>query len=316
MKTILPLLLLACCSRSAATAQTTDNGRPAPPFEVALLDDSIVNSARFDGEVIFLPVLRATLPNNPAIACARSIGLLNMINKEIIARFPDEQDLVVLPVFTRYASKQEITRLRARYRLAFPIALDKNKHVATRLAGDDAIHLFVIDRQGNVTEIPHERETTPQERARYKATTGQTLPPTRLSLEEAARTIEDALAAPPSGGILFQSLTLAEALAAAREENKLVLVYCYLPWYASAQHLLNRVFTRRAIGDYCNDRFVCVKFDMEEGEGVRLQERFRLSLTEPTTLFLTPDGAEIYRNVGSSPHREWLATISEAIKEE
>ncbi|MDR0765935.1 MAG: thioredoxin family protein [Odoribacteraceae bacterium] len=296
-------------------AQALVDGQQAPAFEVTLLDDSIARSSDIDGEVVFLALLRTTLPSQPKIACAQSIGLLNLIDKEILARFPGEEDLVVLPVFTRRAGKQEIIRLRDKYRLAFPIGLDRGGKVFSRFAGDDEIHLFVIDRQGKIAEVPYTRAFTNEERARYKSSTGKNLPPSRLSLEEAARVIEDALAVVPSGGIDFRPLTFAEALALARKENKRVLVNCYVPWYAPCQYLLKRVFTRRVAGEYCNARFVCVKFDMEEREGARLQKRFDLSLTEPTTLLLEPDGTVLYRHTGSAPVAEWLAGIAGSVNE-
>jgi peroxiredoxin len=313
MKALLSLLFLSCITWNVAAQKLVDGQLPA--FEVQLLDDSIVRSADLDGQVVLLALVRATQPANPKIPCSYSIGLLNLINKEIIDRFPGEKDLLVLPVFARAATRQEVARLRSRYRLDFPVGMDRGGKIASLLAGDNDVHVFVIDREGTIREVPYQRAFTDEERARYKASTGKNPPPTRLSLEAAARVIEDALAVVPAGGIDFQPLTLTDALAIARAGDKQVLAACYLPWYASCQYMFKHVFTRRLVGEYCNARFVCVKFDMEEGDGARLQKRLKLSLTEPTTLLLGPDGKVIYQATGRAPADEWLAGIAGAINE-
>jgi peroxiredoxin len=296
-----------------AVAQRTVDGQALPAFEIPLLNDSIVDSREFDGEVILLAFARTVLPARPDIACARSIGLLGLLEKEIITRFAGEEDLVVLPVIMHYKSLQEVTRFRDKYRLHFPMGLDKEKRVLSLFTGDDAPCLFVIDREGKITAHPITKEFSDDERARYKANTGKTLPASRVSLEPAARAIEEALAVVPAEKIAFRPLTLAGALERAREEGKPVLATCYLPWYDSCQYLLKRVFTRERVGAYCNARFVCVKFDMEEPEGARLQKRLDLPLTEPTTLLLAPDGSILHRVTGSAPAREWLAEIAKGV---
>jgi peroxiredoxin len=310
------LFFILLCSPFGAVAQEIAGGQEAPAFEITLLDDTIVNSRAFEGQVVFLAFVRTVLPANPAIACARSIGVLSLIDKELISRFREEEDLVILPIVMHYRSKQEVVNFKNRYRFNFPMGVDENKKVASRFISDGAIHLFVIDREGKVTEVPDTRESTAEEREAYKASTGKRLPLSRISLEPAVTKIEEALAVVPRGGIDFQPLSLAGALERARAEGKLVLVNCYLPWYASSQHLLKKVFTRKSVGNYCNARFVCVKFDMEEEEGKRLQKRFDLPLTELTTLVLDPNGKVIYRmSSGSGTSAdEWLAGIANSVE--
>ena len=69
-------------------------------------------------------------------------------------------------------------------------------------------------------------------------------------------------------GVNFQNLTYAEALEKAKAENKLVFMDCYTSWCGPCKMMTNEVFPQKEAGDYFNPLFVCVKFDMEKGEGV------------------------------------------------
>ena len=68
-------------------------------------------------------------------------------------------------------------------------------------------------------------------------------------------------------GVQFQELTFQEALNKAKAENKLVFVDCYTSWCGPCKYMLNNVFVLPEVGEFFNEHFVNVKYDMEQGEG-------------------------------------------------
>ena len=105
---------------------------------------------------------------------------------------------------------------------------------------------------------------------------------------------EDTLA---TEGTNFRDLSFDEALAAARAEGKLLFVDCYTTWCGPCKNMAEKVFPQKAAGDYFNPRFVCVKYDMEQGEGVELAKRWEVH-AYPTFLIIRPDGSIHHRMVG------------------
>ena len=74
-------------------------------------------------------------------------------------------------------------------------------------------------------------------------------------------------------GVDFQHLTFDEALAKAKAEKKLVFVDCYTTWCGPCKMMTTKIFPMKEAGEFFNPRFVCVKFDMEQGEGIEKQIR-------------------------------------------
>ena len=68
----------------------------------------------------------------------------------------------------------------------------------------------------------------------------------------------------------FEELTLEKALEKSKKENKLVFVDTYTSWCMPCKYMANTIFPKKEMGDYLNERFVCVKFNTEEGEGAEI----------------------------------------------
>ena len=75
-------------------------------------------------------------------------------------------------------------------------------------------------------------------------------------------------------GVEFRDLTFGQALEQARTENKLVFMDCYTSWCGPCKNMLKNVFTLPEAGEFMNAHFVCVKYDMEKGEGIGLKKQF------------------------------------------
>ena len=71
-----------------------------------------------------------------------------------------------------------------------------------------------------------------------------------------------AMALSLSAQINFREGGFAEALEAAKSENKLVFMDCYTSWCGPCKNMLNNVFTLSEAGEFMNAAFFCVKFDI------------------------------------------------------
>ena len=109
-------------------------------------------------------------------------------------------------------------------------------------------------------------------------------------------------------------MTFKEALAAAKKEGKLVFVDCYTSWCGPCRDMAEKVFPQKEAGDYFNPRFVCVKYDMEKGEGEELAKRFEVR-AYPTFLIVRPDGTAQHKIVGGSDLKAFIAQVEEGLDE-
>lgn len=126
---------------------------------------------------------------------------------------------------------------------------------------------------------------------------------------ESLRSLAAGLGAEGSG-IDFWEGSFAEALARAEKEGKNVFLDCYTSWCGPCRMMATKVFTRADVGEYFNKHFVCIKVDMEQGEGPALAKRYEVK-AYPTMLFLNPNG-DVLNTVRGSRSAEML--IEEAQK--
>ena len=74
--------------------------------------------------------------------------------------------------------------------------------------------------------------------------------------------------------IEFQDITFDEALKASRTENKPIFMDCYAVWCGPCKWMSANIFTNNAVADYYNENYICVKFDMEKGEGIDIAKKY------------------------------------------
>ena len=111
-------------------------------------------------------------------------------------------------------------------------------------------------------------------------------------------------------GVEFRNISFAEALKAAKAENKTVFMDCYTSWCGPCKMMANDIFPQEKVGKYMNERFVCVKYDMEKGEGVELQKRYKNEISAyPTFLVINAEGKIVHRFVGSRNADELLQEL-------
>ena len=114
----------------------------------------------------------------------------------------------------------------------------------------------------------------------------------------------------------FEELTLAKALEKAKVENKLVFIDTYTSWCMPCKYMANTIFSKPEMGAYLNPRFVCVKYNTEEGEGAEIMKRYEISAF-PTFLILNTEGEVQHKIVGGSETAEDLIKrVAEGLDED
>ena len=100
-----------------------------------------------------------------------------------------------------------------------------------------------------------------------------------------------------SQGIEFVKGGLTEAMELAKLEGKLVFVDAYTTWCGPCKRMAKNVFTHTDVGAFYNANFVNLKLDMERGEGMQFQRKYRVTAF-PTLLFIDASGKLVHRKVG------------------
>ena len=76
--------------------------------------------------------------------------------------------------------------------------------------------------------------------------------------------------------IEFRDLTWAETVEASKTENKPIFMDCFAVWCGPCKWMSANIFTNDDVADYYNKNYICVKFDMEKGEGKDLARKFSI----------------------------------------
>ena len=100
-------------------------------------------------------------------------------------------------------------------------------------------------------------------------------------------------------GIDFEHCSFEEALNKAKTENKLIFMDCYTVWCGPCKALAKHVFPQKEVGDVFNKQFICLKVDMEKGEGVELAKKYDIKAF-PTLLFMDVRGTVIHKVIGGT----------------
>lgn len=106
----------------------------------------------------------------------------------------------------------------------------------------------------------------------------------------------------------FQELSLEKAREKAKAENKPVFLDCYTSWCGPCKMMANEVFSLEAAGDYFNKNFVCVKTDMEKGEGPAIGKQYGVD-AYPTFLIINSDGKLMHKIVGAMSLKELIENV-------
>lgn len=112
----------------------------------------------------------------------------------------------------------------------------------------------------------------------------------------------------------FRNLTYEQAVSAAKAENKLLFLDFYTVWCGPCKMMAKEVFPLKAVGDYMNERFVCIQLDAEK-EGKDLGQQFKV-MFYPTFIALDTTGKEVLRIEGGTDAETFLVDIDRRINPE
>lgn len=96
----------------------------------------------------------------------------------------------------------------------------------------------------------------------------------------------------------FRSLSLAEAIASAKVENKLVFIDFYTAWCGPCKMMMKNVFPQPKVGEYFNGKYVCIKLDAEK-EGKEAAKRFGVK-AYPTFIVLDANEKVLLKKEGGN----------------
>ena len=113
-------------------------------------------------------------------------------------------------------------------------------------------------------------------------------------------------------GIRFFEGTWAEALAKAKDENRLIFLDAYASWCGPCIQMAKNVFPQKEVGDFYNENFIPVKIDMEKGEGVAVAKLYNVR-AYPTLLFINWRGELVHRAVGGRQAEAFIELGKEAL---
>ncbi len=107
-------------------------------------------------------------------------------------------------------------------------------------------------------------------------------------------------------GTLFR-----QAVQKAMSTGKQIFLDCYTSWCGPCKMMANTVFPQEIVGNYMNPNFVCLKMDMEEGEGPELAKKLQIS-AYPTFVFFNSRGQEVGRFLGGCQAEEFIERVKKA----
>jgi thioredoxin-related protein len=117
-------------------------------------------------------------------------------------------------------------------------------------------------------------------------------------------------------GTKFEHISFKEAIAKASADKKMIFIDCFTKWCAPCAKMATQIFPMEECGNYFNPKFVCLKVDMEVGEGVELMKKFDVKAF-PTFLILDSKGTELNRIVGGAENASsFIKRVEEALNPE
>lgn len=105
--------------------------------------------------------------------------------------------------------------------------------------------------------------------------------------------------------IKFFNGTLKEAFSEAAKQNKLVFMDSYADWCGPCKQMSETVFTDKEVADYYNEKFICVKLDIEKPTNKEFVMKNKIS-SIPDLRFFSADEKLQNKSLGAMEAAEFL----------
>ena len=112
----------------------------------------------------------------------------------------------------------------------------------------------------------------------------------------------------------FRNISFDEALAAAKQENKLVFIDFYTTWCGPCKMMSSKTFPQPEVGDFMNSKFIPLKLDAEK-EGADLAKNYGVR-AYPTYVILDANGKEVTKITGYMEGDKFMDKVNSAIDPE
>jgi len=113
-------------------------------------------------------------------------------------------------------------------------------------------------------------------------------------------------------GINFEVLTLDQAIAKAKAENKLVFIDSYTDWCGPCKMMAKDIFPMKEMGDYFNPKYISISSNAEKGEdGPAVRAKFGIK-AYPTFVILDGDGNLIHMFAGGVLSLAFIDKVEES----
>lgn len=96
----------------------------------------------------------------------------------------------------------------------------------------------------------------------------------------------------------FENISLKEAIAKAKIENKYVMVMTSTTWCGICKVLVKHVFSQKEVGDYMNKNLISLKYDIDVADPDSIGKMGVKAY--PTFIFFNGDGEEVSRHCGAN----------------
>ena len=106
-----------------------------------------------------------------------------------------------------------------------------------------------------------------------------------------------------------------EAMKKAKEEKKDLFVDFFAEWCGPCKMMASEVFTQKEVGEFFNNRFICVQVDVDTQENKDIAKRYNVTAL-PTMVFISRVGKELRRVQGSVPAESLIKEAKIATGEE
>lgn len=112
-------------------------------------------------------------------------------------------------------------------------------------------------------------------------------------------------------GVYFYELSYEDALKMAKQQGRKLFIDCYTTWCGPCKYMSETVFKQENVGDFLNQNFICLKYDMEKGEGPELAKKFGVR-AYPTFVIVNPDGTIRHKLVGGGEGEKFIERVKES----